>query len=76
MIQIDCTAPATGSIEVYSPKDGRAHGQLDARVYTCNAHTAAAIAAIEAAGQTAWHEAVAGQTCGYVFDYTTMRGAR
>lgn len=33
-----CTAEAVVCVEGYSPRDGRAHGDLDVAVYVCEAH--------------------------------------
>ena len=53
LVPIKCTEPATEHIEVYSPRNGLAHGSLDAAVYTCAEHRAPTVAAIHAAQLTA-----------------------
>lgn len=65
-----CGEPATTRIEVYSA------GSLDANAYTCDLHTAGAVAAVETADLTAYPVSMAptvNRPCGYVHVYPTGR---
>ena len=80
LVPIKCTEPATEHIEVYSPRNGLAHGSLDAAVYTCAEHRAPTVAAIHAAQLTAsattWAPTFPGgdrHRCGHRFDFTRYR---
>lgn len=61
-----CSADAVVCVEGYSPRDGRAHGNLDVAVYVCKAHEE--IARTEwLAGLTPYSTpATQGRRCGYV----------
>jgi hypothetical protein len=75
--EIECTQPATEYIEIYSPRNGLAHGSLDATVYTCAEHRAWTVDAIHAARLTAYAATYTPtfpggdrHRCGHRFDYT------
>lgn len=72
----ECGNPATVHIEAYSSRE-TLHGSLDASVYVCADHSAAALKAISAAGltpHTRYNPPSAPRPCGYVFDYTRLGG--
>ncbi|MEO3923031.1 hypothetical protein ABGB07_04000 [Micromonosporaceae bacterium B7E4] len=51
-----CGARATIRLEVYSPKDGRAHGSLDAIGYACDTHVHGITQMLHDAGLTVWRD--------------------
>lgn len=70
--QVGCGAPATTRIELYSPRDGRAHGSLDASLYTCTEHIATVVEAAAQTGLTA-HQiplVINSARCGDGYDFT------
>lgn len=74
-----CGQLAAVRIEIYSPKDGRAHGSLDASVHLCATHTPGAVAAIHDNGLTAYRTPMPAQgitRCGSGFDFTTATPQR
>lgn len=74
-----CGRAASVRLEVYSPREGRLHGSLDASVYACDRHGIEFVSAIQAAGLTAYRVAgtVAGpKRCGDGTDFTDVAGVR
>ncbi|GHA83121.1 hypothetical protein [Streptomyces chryseus] len=66
-----CTGTVTSAIEAYSPRDGLAHGSLDATAYVCPAHVQTARAMWEGQGLTPYTaKAGRGSTrCGSLTDF-------
>lgn len=70
-----CGAPAVRRIEIYAPKDGRAHGDLIASYYACGEHRRPALDALGAAKLTPYPVPQPGpmgsKRCGDGFDFTS-----
>lgn len=49
-----CGLPAVRRIEIYAPRDGRAHGDLIASYYTCPAHETETVKTLDEAKLTPW----------------------
>lgn len=67
-----CGSPAVHRIEIYSPRDGRAHGSLDASRYVCAEHSAPVVSALYDAGLTPYQCSSVpsrAQRCGDGFDF-------
>ncbi|NUO44662.1 MAG: hypothetical protein HOV82_21840 [Streptomyces sp.] len=71
----DCQNPAARVIELYAPKDGRAHGSLDGTLYVCEEHVERGRNAQWDGPITAYLRApqdLSKQTCGYLVDYRDL----
>lgn len=68
-----CSEPATTRIEIYAPRDGRAHGSLDGVMYLCQRH---ADEFLEVSGTVTTHRTVLDKDdilCGEGWDFVAMR---
>lgn len=74
-----CGATSTVRIEAYSPRDGRAHGSLDAAARTCDEHAQGVTEALRAGGFIPYRCSVTGLeeqwTCGEGVDYRNPQRA-